>query len=269
MNPNVKPYYDEYNDLWGLPQTYKNIKFYPIKLADTKFYTLFHKLFTYPKNYIPDKNILKMGYLKYLLYVIQNAINPDGDELSGDIIEFLNYITKRDDTNITWETNDNFEGLDKIAFKIIINGVNLDENDFDNIREIVLEQNGLSIEYIEGYNPGLEEKLNFVMKDSNSINLQDEIFTFCAFMSVNINAIKSYTIYQFRKLMERIAIIKEYDIYKPLEVSGQIKLKNGEIKHWLSHTPKLGRYHSIMIEKEKFLGDSGLNNASGNDGIIK
>jgi ribosomal protein S16 len=269
MNPNIKRDYDEYNDVWGLPQIYKGIKFYPIKLVDNKYYTLFQKLFTYPKNYIPDKNILKMSYLKYLLYVIQNAINPNGDgsELSIAVIDFLKHVTKQSDVDITWEEDSRLEGLEQIIFKIIVGTVVLDENDFDNIREILLEQNGLSIEYIEEYNPELEEKLKFVVRDSNDITLQDEIFTFCALMNVNIDAIKVYTFYQFRKQLERFAIIKEHDLYRPLEASGQIKLKNGEIKHWLSHVSKTNRYHSIMIEKERFMGDSGLNNVS--DGIIK
>jgi hypothetical protein len=37
-----------------------------------------------------------------------------------------------------------------------------------------------------------------------------------------------------------------------LEISGQITLKKGEIKHFLSSSKKSGRYDSILIGKESF-----------------
>ena len=60
--------YDTTLDIWGEPQEYRGIKFYPIKLKELKYQRLMYGLFGYPKNYIPDKTILKLSYLKFLFY---------------------------------------------------------------------------------------------------------------------------------------------------------------------------------------------------------
>lgn len=257
MNNYVSQIYDEINDIWGMPQKFKDIEFYPLKLVDTKLRKSFHMLFAYPKNYIPDKTILKMSYLKYILYVVQSAINPEGSELQGQLIEFLKHITKKE-VSISWNIGDQPKDLESIVLTIKIDDVLFTEGDFENLREIILQQNGLSIEYVEQYNPEMEEKL--IANSKSETTFEEEIFTFCALTKMSVYDVKDYTVYQFRNHMERLALLHEYEIYKPLEASGQIKLKDGgEIRHYFSHVKKFGgRYDSILIGKEEFQGTSDL-----------
>lgn len=259
MNDFVLKTYDEINDIWGLPQNYKGIDIYPIKLIDTKYKNIFYRLFAYPKNYIPDKLILKMSYLKFILYVIQSMFPVDEYNIQEQLTLFLKYALKTEDVFIIWNIEDNPQNLEDLVLSIKIGDAFFDEWDFDNIREIVLQQNGLSIEYVEEYNPELEEKLNFENRKNSDVNFAEEIFSFCAVMKKTIYEIQDYTIYQFKKQLERINLLNEYELYKPLEASGQIKMKDGvEIRHYLSHIKKSGRYDSILINKDSYVEKSDI-----------
>ena len=61
MNENVRAIYNPSSDIWGLPQTYKTIKFYPIKVHDQDKQDLFYRIFAQPKSYINKKEIVKLS----------------------------------------------------------------------------------------------------------------------------------------------------------------------------------------------------------------
>jgi hypothetical protein len=126
------------------------------------------------------------------------------------------------------------------------------EAEFDEIREILLEQQGTSIEYIEEYDPSLEKHLAFVRRGNSELDFSDEVFTFCTIMRLGLREVEEYTVYQFKNMLERLLTLKEYDLYQPLLVSGQITLKSGEIKHYFYHNKKEGRYSSILVDYDQF-----------------
>jgi|GEM_PF-3451778 hypothetical protein len=266
MNSIVQQSYNPDNDIWGLPQEYKGVKFYPIKIKETKYKKLFYKLFCQPKSYIADRDILRMSYLKFLLY----AVHIDPDEL----LDFLYHITQIEAPYTEWTDKDPIhyaqekipeakEEIDRYALFVYINNIIFTEQDFDNIREIILEQNSMSIEYVESYNPDLEKKLDFMQSGDLDMDLKDEIFSFCALTKLSEIEAGEKTLFQFRARFEREIMFKEYSLFKPLEVSGQITAKNKKdelFKHYLRHIGKAGRYDSIFVNKDKFLADSGLSN---------
>lgn len=253
MKKSLKKIYNYGNDIFGLPQQYKGVDLYPIKVKDLKYQDIFYSNFCQPKKYIPDKEILKSSYLKFFIYVFIPNSKMDTKLLYSQFIDFLSYIFKKE-VSILYKQGDG-EGLSSIDLGIRIGDIELTENDFDNMREIILEQNGLSIEYIEEYHPDLEKKLSFLNRSNESLTLQDEIFTFCSLMKISVNDIKDYSVLQFRNHFEKLINLKEFDLYKPLLVSGQIELKSGEVKHYLYHSKKSGRYDSIMTNLEDFTKD--------------
>jgi hypothetical protein len=263
MNDELKKIYNNSNDIWGYPQIYKSIEFCPIKIKDVSTLDLFYKIFQYPKNYISEKEIVKSSYLKYLLYFIQYSINPNGKEIENWLIELLKYITKQE--KIFFQRKlldipiDNV--LNKTIITLIINNVEFNEQEFDIIRAIILEQNGLNVEYIEEYRPDLEKNLLFLNNKFNDVTFEDEIFVFCSLMKKTINEIKDYTMYQFKKHFERLLVTFNFELYSPLEVSGQIQPKQkGEeiIKHYLSHFGKKERYNDILVSKDEFVKNSSI-----------
>jgi hypothetical protein len=256
MNEYVSKIYNTQNDIWGLPQEYKGIKIYPLKIKDIKFQDYFYKTLAYPKNYIPDKKIIKMSYLKYLIMVVRQVIKNDID-VGDALLDLLKHTMQKEDISYEVGYKKDGEDFDAIDLQIIVGDIVLSENEFNDIREIILEQNGLSIEYIEEFNPELEERMSIFNK-STDINMVDEIFTFATLMNKTIFEIENYTLYQFKMHMEKLIIMKDFDMFKPLEISGQIKLKSGEIKHYLFHSKKASRYGSILVDREEFVKNNEL-----------
>jgi hypothetical protein len=266
MNNIAKQYYNESKNLWGEPQEYKNIKLYPLKIKNNKYINLFYALFFISKNYIPDYFVIKMSYLKFIFF----NQNPVGDiiGLKYLLIDFFKTITKSnniefifDESECFFEENMNmndqsyFSSLLKLKIKFIIDNNIFDENDFDNIREILLEQNGSYIEYIEEFHPELEEHLKFINRNSIDLNFEDQLFTYASLLKIPINQIEDITLYQLKNQFERLIMIKDYELIKPLEISGQIKSKDGSdiIKHYFSHNYRTGRYDSIKLNEDAFI----------------
>jgi len=256
MNKRIEMIYNRENDIWGLPQVYKNIQLYPIKIKDSKYKKLFYEIFSYPKDSLSyaniemTKKILKMSYLKF---IVSSRNNEDS---FNDFINLLKYITKE---NVVLETNilDQRIGLEveNIIYRLKVGNVYISEMAFNDIREIVLEQNGLSIEYVNQYNEELEKKLKYI-NDKNPINFEDQIFTLVVQLKTSLREIGELTLYQINNIIERLIVAKDYDIYKPPLVTGEIKLKHGDIKPWFYHREKQGgRYDSILIDVDKFVSE--------------
>lgn len=256
--------YEEGLNKWGFPQKYKDIYIYPIKLIDEKYYSIMCKLLAYPKNSIQDKDIMKASYLSFVINVLyQHEIEVQKESnIHNEIVDFLKHITKMDCHINYIFRNNSPKSMNDIKYTLIFSDekgteYKISENEFDEIREIILEQNSLSLDYINEFNPDLEEKLNKIA-DKSPMTFEESLFAFCDVCGISINDINGYTYYQFNKHYERTRLRFEFETFKPLEVSGQIKLKTGEIKHWLSHMPKRTRYSDILIKKQDYVKNSDI-----------
>jgi hypothetical protein len=252
MNKYVSQFYESGNDIFGEPQEYKKIKFYPIKIKDKKYVDLFYNLFTYPKNSLSDIQVIMMTYLKFLLL---SKIYPD---IEKNILLFMQHITKSANVRIeSAPLNPKSQYYaEQLSIRMMIDEIEITESEFEDVREIILEQNGLSIDYVNEYDQDLE---GFLMAFSsfNKIDYADEIFTLSALFHKSPSEIGEYTLYQMQNMMNRISVIKQYDILKPLEVSGAIKMKAGhEVQPFLFHNEKKKRYDSILVKQEDFVAEN-------------
>lgn len=247
--------YDESLNKWAMPQIYKSINIYPIPLIHEKRYEKMVEILAYPKNSILEKDIVKSSYLGFIINIL-HQVNSDKNEKSDfhkDFIDFIEYITKST-CRIEYKYRiPEPKKITDIQYTLIFNeDIKITESDFEKIREIILEQNGIALSYINDYHPELEEKMNKI-NNKTSLTFEEQLFAFCDVSGLSMFQLKEYSYYQFKKHFERTSIRFEYEIFKPLESSGQIKLKDGEIKHWLAHVSKKGRYDSILIKKEEYV----------------
>ena len=267
MNNRLKKIYKPDNDIFGLPQIYKGISFYPIKVNQLELKERYQRLLWNPKNYIPDRTVLRMSYLKFLFYVIQQAY--DDINLIEDLIKFLQEVTKVEKVEIRYNEIEEIEDpFERINFRIFINNCDFNEQEFEDIREIILEQNGSSLDYIESYNPELEKKLNFV-NSNMTLDLKDEIYSFCAMTGLSEKDVGELTLYQYKNRFERETMFLMYKLFKPLEISGQIQAKNKKelIGHYFTHTENAkSRYASIMVDAKSFIEQAGFD--ANNNGLI-
>lgn len=248
MNEELKQIYNENNDIFGNPQKYKDIKFHPLLVKDLEYINLFNIIFTYPKIAASStKRLFKMSYLKFVLIEMK---------IPQEIIEkFFSHITKEEDIKIIfWNAKgkvETFEDLDDTIFQLQIGDVIFTEEEFENLRELVLEQNGTDIDYINQYNPELEESLKWTQKEF-PLTFSDQIFTLSALFKSLPKEIGEWTLYQLVDIFDRVITLKQYEIYEPLLASGQVKMKNGKLQSYLYHKKKKDRYDSILMSQEEF-----------------
>lgn len=258
MNDLVSKIYSKNKDIFGMPQEYKGIKFYPLKISELEMYGLVSFLLCQPKNYIPEKQILKMSYLKFLFYIVSSTFDDSDAKLN--VIEqlkvLLSHITKSDVEVLIDFNNDSFEDItiNDVSIRIKVEDIIFEEYEFENIREIILEQSGIGIDFVEEFHPDLERSLIEHNKMSGNIEFADEVFALCALMNKTIFDLKEYTFYQFRMQLEKSMLLEEYRIYQPLLASGEVKLTgDAKISHYLSSSKRLGRYDSIKVNKESYM----------------
>ena len=268
MDNIVSKTYKEINDVFGLPQEYKGIKIYPLKMKEEEYIELMYSLLAQPKNHIPVKEIIKMSYLKFLLYVVFYK-KKTYIEVGNDLKKLLSYVMKTDKISLDGKIEDRpGDQFDRMSLFLKIDDVILQEDEFRHIREIILEQNGIGVKVIDDFDPSLEDAFQSFNKmgqgGQESITLSDEIFTFCALMNKDVYETSDYTLFQFKMQMEKAMALLNYKLYRPLEAAGEIEVKGGKIPHFLYHSNRnRGRYDSMMVSKKEFLKSDIFKVASG------
>ena len=147
--------------------------------------------------------------------------------------------------------NEELKSLDDAILFLNIDGIQFSEEEFENLREIILEQNGSDIDWVNQYDPSLEESLQWVQKEY-PLTFSDQIFTLSALFRSLPKEIGEWTLYQLVDMFDRTIILKQYELYEPLIVSGQVKMKSGKLQSYLYHKKKRDRYDSILMSQEEF-----------------
>jgi len=253
MNKQVEQFYNEHNDIWGEPQIYKNISFYPLKISDKKYIKLFNKLLGYPQIALSLENpvIYKMSYLKFLIYVLPQVLDRDGKgkTFEEDLKEFLSYITKVDIEDIGLSSRDNDASIENLIMSLFIDEEIFTEADFDNIRDLILLQNGSSTEYVEAYRESLEEDLQFAMRNMDQINFKDQVFTFASLFKKSLDEISNITLFQMKNLMDTAGTIESYRMQTiPLTHVGE----KYNFQNYMKHIKTRGRYDEILKNIDEF-----------------
>jgi hypothetical protein len=249
MKEELKQIYQEENDVFGYKQTYKGIDFYPILVKDLEYIRLFNVIFTFPKMAdTSSKRVFKMSYLKYMTQE-KNVPEEFFDK-------FFKYITKREDVELErWkhskEKLNTLDDVDNTIMDLKIGDVIFSEEEFDNLREIILEQNGSDIDYINEFRLDLEEVLKWTQKEF-PLTFNDQISTIASLYRSFPKAIGELTLWQLNDLFDRRVIEKQFDTYAPLLASGQVTMKSGKLQSYLYHKEKKGRYDSVLMSAESF-----------------
>lgn len=251
MNHLVKEFYEPIKDVFGEPQNWRGINFYPIKLKDGSTQELFYKVLQWPKKFIEDEQIQRLSYLKYLIYVVGHTEK----NILEDLSQLLELVTQKNvEFSYEFINGDSSDFLNGLVIYFTIGEERFTEQDFDVIREVILLQNGLSTGWIESYDPELEKMSIDEMNRYDSLTTEEEIFKLCSLMKCPVSTLEDYTLYQFKKHFHQQILLFQYDLYAPLEVSGQISSKNGReiVKPYFTHIDEGGRYSNVLIPLDDF-----------------
>lgn len=245
------------NILWDDYQVYKGVKLYPFLMSD---YDLFEELISillFNKNQVPDPKIIKMSYLRFLIYVLPCIIDENQKQIYPDILtkfqKLFKYILKEQDFKLIVDNDEKIFLYVKLGEEFIL----LNEYDFDKIKTIILNQNAIPIidnKLHPDLQKELQENMEFLAKKQGYLegNIEDQIISYkCKMQFESYKPIKEMTIYQFRRELARLDLITDYQIYKTAESSGMVTFKK-PIPHWRSHISDEPDYSSLLMNKREF-----------------
>ena len=246
------------SNVWGEPYEYYRIlgeleeiplKIHPIMVRDKINFLSCVSCLMMKKNKSTDINIIKMSYLDYLFYVSSNS------EQNEVLINMLFFIFKL----ILKEQPFNFFYNEDKTIYFTINNLQYTSQDFDNIKNIMFEQNDVDDDELffdKEIEEALEKAKKFKEKHSNeSPNFEEVISFYSVYMHMQREKIEALTIRQLNKDLSYIQQFENWKICMVGEMSGATF--KDEVKYFLSHIPKQGILSGLVDEDvQGFMGNA-------------
>lgn len=211
------------------------ILIYPVRMRQYHTFMQLAPVLLLDMYSIPDPKILSMKYLEYLFHVkkydekLKKYVYP---YLEALLLLLRSVLKLKDD-----ETIEFFEPDGIVSFRI--RGEIFDKNDFEIMREIIIEQNLLippNYKITKELRDKMEaaRKLKAKMSGNKTASIEDQMVALMTSTGIDLEDIYNFTIRKFSKSLERVDHTLHYKIYLAASVSGLGKFKDKNfIKHWL------------------------------------
>jgi len=244
------------------PVPYKELEIYPVKMCD---YIEFHKYVNcllLDKNSIPDMNIISMTYLDYIFYLATPKNSDEEANLDSGIYLYLLlmllcmvlHIDKDDALNKKLIVFDKDEKNDR-AF-IQIKGKKYYGRDFDKIKKIIAEQNG-----VELIDETIQKEIREAMEKAQEYKMRQNAYKVCSLeeqmicvlisTSLKLEDIYDLTIRKFIKILRRVDHKLHYEIYLTAQMSGMVKFDSNTIIHWMNDLTKEDKFDDVKVGFEE------------------
>lgn len=236
-----------YND----PVPYnENITLYPVTMKDVVLFQMLSPSLTVRKNStFHDKKIIKMTYLDFLIYCIENRELEEQYNIRGlsqfyfYAIKLLQLCCKNADIKLNQNTG-----------QIVINGEYITPQIFDDLRRIIIIQNNIDFDIDEFLNYDTEQRLlkaqKDLDKDNDKANIEDYIDSLVTAMQTTETRVKNMTIRKFWRYVKRYNLHESYTIMKTGECSGMASFKE-PIKHWMVSLEEDDKYKHLKADENE------------------
>lgn len=217
--------------IYDSPVPHKSLLLYPVRMKDYLLFQTLVQCLMLEKNSIPDKKIIKMSYLEYMLS-IDNEDNPYAMLFAG-LLQLV--LGKKDDVEfgISYGNLNN-----KPTFEI--DGQTYTSEDFDSLREIITEQNYVEL-VDETIQKSVRDKMEETRRYRQKINgdkvagLEDQIVAVAVYTGWELEKIYELTIRKFMKALLRANQLIMSNIYLTASMSGFVEFKDKSVlKSWLT-----------------------------------
>lgn len=239
------------------PIPYRDIcTLYPVKAKDIIDFNLCIDSIIMRKNSLfPIKKILKMSYLDFLKFSSGNLelakehnlpVLPAYYFMATSLIQMACV-----DQKIEYEVIED----NKIG-DFFINGKLIDSRAFDDIRRIILLQNGIDFDIDEFINYetelALRESAEYEAKKYNEhMTLEDMVDSLVVGLKLDCPRIKELSIRKFKRYIDRLNKYDNYKILKTAENSGFVSFKN-PVSHWMCSIDKnTDKYEDLKTTVEQ------------------
>ena len=223
-----KNYYDELT--FDDPIDYKGLLLYPVSIRKINKFLQSSSVLRIQKEYIPDKEIIKMSYLKFLMRNMDKEKEEYGESLTFDLLALCFMICMRiEEISIRLFISEDGKA------NLILNDVEINENDFDYLRKLILYQNLPNYDD-ELMNPDLKNDLEQADKIKNGGEETEDFEHLIANLVIgtgmNIDDVKNLPIRKFYIIGQVMDRKLHYSIYKQASVGGFVEFKQ-PITHYL------------------------------------
>lgn len=223
-----KNYYDELT--FDDPIDYKGLLLYPVSIRKINKFLQSSSVLRIQKEYIPDKEIIKMSYLKFLMTNIDKEKEEYGESLTFDLLALCFMICMRiEEISIRLFIDEDGKA------KLLLDDVEINETDFDYLRKLILYQNLPNYDD-ELMNPDLKNDLEQADKIKNGGEETEDFEHLIANLVIgtgmNIDDVKNLPIRKFYIIGQVMDRKLHYSIYKQASVGGFVEFKR-PITHYL------------------------------------
>lgn len=246
--------YNIYDD--GIP--YKGVKFFPVRMRDYIYFMSYAECLMLDKNSIPDVKVISMKYLEYMYYATEEK-KPYA-LMFRELLKLVCFTKEereeRDEEGkpvINSRVWMNYDENGKPYFEI--NGIRFNSDDFDEVKNIIVEQNLLELPD-DSIQKGIREKMREAQElrarqSGNRIaSLEDQMISVSIYSGWSLESVYGMTVRKFLKALQRADLLLHYQIYLGASMSGMVEFKDKSfIKHWLTEIVK-DRYDGLIKESQ-------------------
>lgn len=236
--------------IYNKPFKYNDdITLYPVTMNDVMLFQSISKSITVRKDSIfRSKKIIKMNYIDFLFYSFRNVELEMEYEISGlshylfYFIELIKLCCKNPEVRLG-------EGFNQLY----INNTLLTPEIFNDLRRIIIIQNGIDFDIDEFLNADTEQRLLKAQKDQNKnadkADIEDYIDSLVIAMSTTEDRIMNMTIRKFWRYVKRYQLYEGYTIAKTGECSGMVSFKE-PIKYWMVSLDEDDKYKDYKADEK-------------------
>ena len=238
--------YNEMADVWEEPQVFMGLEMYPILMKDALYFYHCVECLMMRKNRETDLRFFGMSYFEYLILKINeetkriaNNKKEEINELLGKFIWLMRKIFK--DESIS--SKDII--LEQSRPVLIIKNVKIYTNYFDEMRQIIFQQN--AVEFDDDLSVDMEMAIKAKKevdkrKNGEGLTFAEQIDKYFAVTHKPRKEIKEMTLRSF------IMDFKNQQKLKDFEVFTYPALKTGQnIKHWLASLKNINPYGDLFM----------------------
>lgn len=233
----------EYSLLYCEPFKYNNIYLYPVKMKDILNFQLFSPSITVRKNSIfHDKRIIKMDYLDFLKHCCGNTELEEEYKITGLSQYYLFAINLLKICCKDTEVNINLEG------DLTINDEIVTHKEFDDLRRIVIVQNGIDFDADEFIHYDTAQNLikaeHDIQNERDPTTLEDYIDSLIVALNTTEDRIKNMSIRKFYRYLKRYQSHEFFKMAKSGEYTGMVSFKQ-PIRYWMSSLDENDKYKHL------------------------
>lgn len=239
--------------IFNKPVHYRNnIILYPVKMKDIILFQQYQMSLTLRKDSIfQEKQIIKMGYFDFIKYAYRNEELAQKYNLPllpfyYDFILGLLTLVCGENAKIEYSTS---------TLSISINGLQITNDVFDDIRKIIIIQNDIDFDSDEFMNidtvKALEKARAFeAKKNKEKSDIEDYIDSLIIGMKVTEEYVSNLTIRKFWRYIKRINKHEDYEACMSGQMSGMVTFKE-PIQHWMTSIEITDKYKNLKTDESE------------------